>query len=162
MIEQQVLEALGSLALAAAISVAAFFVRLIRLHASVKRIELIEKLAGIAVRAIEQMSDAAGWSSKQKLMGALDGLRSLLKKQGISLTNEQMRTAIEDAVKVMKDANNDLLAPVPPIPPTPVTIQVAPPVAAPKPEPQPEQPPAAPKRTRKPKVSQTQAAADAH
>lgn len=68
-----------------------------------KAIEIVEILAKNAVRATEQVAGALDIHGKDKLEHAKTSLIEGLESQNIHLTNEELNTFIEAAVKAAND-----------------------------------------------------------
>lgn len=68
-----------------------------------KAIEIVEILAKNAVRATEQVADKLDIHGKDKLEHAKTSLIEGLESQNIHLTNEELNTFIEAAVKAAND-----------------------------------------------------------
>lgn len=69
-----------------------------------KTIKIVEILAKNAVNAVEQVSAVTGFKGKDKLEQAHDKIRAELTKYGISMTDRELDTFIESAVKQMNDS----------------------------------------------------------
>ena len=69
-----------------------------------KAIEIVEILAKNAVRATEQVADKLDIHGKDKLEYAKTSLIEGLELHNIYLTNDQLNTFIESAVKTVNDA----------------------------------------------------------
>lgn len=69
-----------------------------------KTIKIVEILAKNAVNAVEQVSAETGYKGEEKLEQARIKIRAELSKYNISMTDTDMDTFIESAVKQMNDA----------------------------------------------------------
>lgn len=69
-----------------------------------KTIKIVEILAKNAVNAVEQVSAETGYKGEEKLEQARIKIRAELNKYNISMTDKDMDTFIESAVKQMNDA----------------------------------------------------------
>lgn len=69
-----------------------------------KTIKIVEILAKNAVNAVEQVASETGYKGEEKLEQARIKIRTELNKYNISLTDTDMDTFIESAVKQMNDA----------------------------------------------------------
>ena len=69
-----------------------------------KTIKIVEILARNAVNAVEQVASETGYKGEEKLEQARIKIRAELNKYNISMTDTDMDTFIESAVKKMNDA----------------------------------------------------------
>nr|DAT17238.1 MAG TPA: holin [Caudoviricetes sp.] len=69
-----------------------------------KTIKIVEILAKNAVNAVEQVSAETGYKGEEKLEQARIKIRAELKKYNISMTDRDLDTFVESAVKQMNDA----------------------------------------------------------
>lgn len=69
-----------------------------------KTIKLVEILAKNAVNAVEQVSAETGYKGEEKLEQARTKIRAELNKYNISMTDKDLDTFVESAVKQMNDA----------------------------------------------------------
>lgn len=69
-----------------------------------KTIKIVEILAKNAVNAVEQVSAETGYKGEEKLEQARIKIRTELNKYNVSMTDTDMDTFIESAVKQMNDA----------------------------------------------------------
>jgi LL-H family phage holin len=69
-----------------------------------KTIKIVEILAKNAVNAVEQVSAVTGYRGQEKLEQARDKIRAELGKYNISMTDKDLETFIESAVKQMNDS----------------------------------------------------------
>ena len=69
-----------------------------------KTIKIVEILAKNAVNAVEQVSAETGYKGEEKLEQARTKIRAELTKYGISMTDKDLDTFVESAVKQMNDA----------------------------------------------------------
>ena len=69
-----------------------------------KTIKIVEILAQNAVNAVEQVASETGYKGEEKLEQARDKVRAELTKYNISMTDTDLDTFIESAVKRMNDA----------------------------------------------------------
>lgn len=69
-----------------------------------KAIKIIEILAKNAVNAVEQVSAETGYKGEEKLEQARIKIRSELNKYNINMTDSDLDTFVESAVKQMNDA----------------------------------------------------------
>lgn len=69
-----------------------------------KTIKIVEILAKNAVNAVEQVASETGYKGEEKLEQARIKIRTELNKYNISMTDTDMDTFIESAVKQMNDA----------------------------------------------------------
>ena len=69
-----------------------------------KTIKIVEILAKNAVNAVEQVSAETGYKGEEKLEQARNKIRAELNKYNISMTDKDMDTFIESAVKQMNEA----------------------------------------------------------
>ena len=68
-----------------------------------KTIKIIEILAKNAVNAVEQVASETGYKGEEKLEQARTKIRSELSKYNISMTDKDLDTFVESAVKQMND-----------------------------------------------------------
>ena len=69
-----------------------------------KTIKIVEILAKNAVNAVEQVASETGYKGEEKLEQARIKIRTELNKYNISMTDTDMDTFIESAVKQMNDS----------------------------------------------------------
>ena len=69
-----------------------------------KTIKIVEILAKNAVNAVEQVSTETGYKGEEKLEQARIKIRAELSKYNISMTDRDLDTFVESAVKQMNDA----------------------------------------------------------
>lgn len=69
-----------------------------------KTIKIVEVLAKNAVNAVEQVSAETGYKGEEKLEQARIKIRAELNKYNISMTDSDLDTFVESAVKQMNDA----------------------------------------------------------
>ena len=69
-----------------------------------KAIKIVEILAKNAVNAVEQVSAETGYKGEEKLEQARIKIRAELSKYNISMTDRDLDTFVESAVKQMNDA----------------------------------------------------------
>ena len=69
-----------------------------------KTVKITEILAKNAVHAVEQVSSETGFKGDEKLKQARDKVRAELTKYNISMTDKDLDTLGESAVKQMNDA----------------------------------------------------------
>ena len=69
-----------------------------------KTIKIVEILAKNAVNAVEQVSAETGYKGEEKLEQARIKIRAELSKSNINMTDKDLETFIESAVKQMNDA----------------------------------------------------------
>lgn len=69
-----------------------------------KTVKIVEILAKNAVNAVEQVSTETGYKGEEKLEQARIKIRAELNKYNIGMTDKDMDTFIESAVKQMNDA----------------------------------------------------------
>nr|DAX85004.1 MAG TPA: holin [Caudoviricetes sp.] len=69
-----------------------------------KTIKIVEILAKNAVNAVEQVSAETGYKGEEKLEQARIKIRSELNKYNIHMTDSDLDTFVESAVKQMNDA----------------------------------------------------------
>ena len=69
-----------------------------------KTVKIVEILAKNAVHAVEQVASETGFKGDEKLEQARDKVRAELTKYNISMTDRDLDTFIESAVKQMNDA----------------------------------------------------------
>ena len=69
-----------------------------------KTVKIAEILAKNAVHAVEQVASETGFKGDEKLEQARDKVRAELTKYNISMTDRDLDTFIESAVKQMNDA----------------------------------------------------------
>lgn len=69
-----------------------------------KTIKIVEILAKNAVNAVEQVAAETGYKGEEKLEQARDKVRAELAKYNISMTDKDLDTFVESAVKQMNDA----------------------------------------------------------
>ena len=69
-----------------------------------KTVKIAEILAKNAVHAVEQVSSETGYKGEEKLEQARDKVRAELAKYNISMTDKDLDTFVESAVKQMNDA----------------------------------------------------------
>ena len=69
-----------------------------------KTIKIVEILAKNAVNAVEQVAQETGFKGEEKLEQARTKIRAELSKYNISMTDHDLDTFIESAVKQMNDA----------------------------------------------------------
>lgn len=69
-----------------------------------KTIKIVEILAKNAVNAVEQVASETGYKGQEKLEQARDKIRAELVKYNISMTDKDLDTFVESAVKRMNEA----------------------------------------------------------
>ena len=69
-----------------------------------KTIKIIETLAKNAVNAVEQISAETGYKGEEKLEQARTKIRAELNKYNISITDKDLDTFVESAVKQMNES----------------------------------------------------------
>lgn len=69
-----------------------------------KTIKIVEILAKNAVNAVEQVVAETGYKGEEKLGQARDKIRAELTKYNISMTDKDLDTFVESAVKQMNEA----------------------------------------------------------
>lgn len=69
-----------------------------------KTIKIVEILAKNAVNAVEQVASETGYKGEEKLEQARTKIRAELTKYNISMTDRDLDTFVESAVKQMNDA----------------------------------------------------------
>ena len=69
-----------------------------------KTIKIVETLAKNSVNAVEQVASETGYKGEEKLEQARDKVRAELSKYNISMTDRDLDTFVESAVKQMNDA----------------------------------------------------------
>nr|DAO49289.1 MAG TPA: holin [Caudoviricetes sp.] len=69
-----------------------------------KTIKIVEILAKNAVNAVEQVASETGYKGQEKLDQARTKIRAELTKYNISMTDKDLDTFVESAVKQMNDA----------------------------------------------------------
>ena len=69
-----------------------------------KAVKIAEILAKNAVHAVEQVAQETGYKGDEKLEQARDKVRAELTKYNISMTDKDLDTFVESAVKQMNDA----------------------------------------------------------
>ena len=69
-----------------------------------KTIKIVEILAKNAVNAVEQVASETGYKGEEKLEQARTKIRAELGKYNISMTDKDLETFIESAVKQMNDS----------------------------------------------------------
>ena len=69
-----------------------------------KTIKIVEILAKNAVNAVEQVASETGFKGEEKLEQARTKIRAELSKYNISMTNKDLDTFVESAVKQMNDS----------------------------------------------------------
>lgn len=69
-----------------------------------KTIKIVEILAKNAVNAVEQVAQETGFKGEEKLEQARTKIRAELNKYNISMTDKDLDTFVESAVKQMNDA----------------------------------------------------------
>lgn len=67
-------------------------------------IKIVEILAKNAVNAVEQVASETGYKGEEKLEQARTKIRAELLKYNISMTDKDLDTFVESAVKQMNDA----------------------------------------------------------
>lgn len=67
-------------------------------------VKIVEILAKNAVNAVEQVAAETGYKGEEKLEQARDKVRAELAKYNISMTDKDLDTFVESAVKEMNDA----------------------------------------------------------
>lgn len=67
-------------------------------------IKIVEILAKNAVNAVEQVASETGYKGEEKLEQARTKIRAELSKYNISMTDKDLDTFVESAVKQMDDA----------------------------------------------------------
>lgn len=67
-------------------------------------VKIIEILSKNAVNAVEQVASETGYKGEEKLEHARDKVRAELTKYNISMTDRDLDTFVESAVKQMNDA----------------------------------------------------------
>ena len=69
-----------------------------------KTIKIVEILAKNAVNTVEQVASETGYKGQEKLEQARDKVRAELAKYNISMTDKDLDTFVESAVKQMNDS----------------------------------------------------------
>lgn len=69
-----------------------------------KTVKIVEILAKNAVNAVEQVSAETGFKGEEKLEQARAKIRAELSKYNISMTDKDLDTFVESAVKQMNEA----------------------------------------------------------
>lgn len=69
-----------------------------------KTIKIVEILAKNAVNAVEQVASETGYKGEEKLEQARAKIRAELSKYNISMTDRDLDTFVESAVKQMNDS----------------------------------------------------------
>ena len=69
-----------------------------------KTVKIVEILARNAVNAVEQVASETGYKGEEKLEQARAKIRAELSKYNISMTDKDLDTFVESAVKQMNDA----------------------------------------------------------
>ena len=69
-----------------------------------KTIKIVEILAKNAVNAVEQVASETGYKGEEKLEQARTKIRAELTKYNIHMTDKDLDTFVESAVKQMNDA----------------------------------------------------------
>ena len=69
-----------------------------------KTIKIVEILAKNAVNAVEQVASETGYKGEEKLEQARIKIRAELSKYNINMTDSDLDTFVESAVKQMNDA----------------------------------------------------------
>lgn len=69
-----------------------------------KTIKIVEILAKNAVNAVEQIASETGYKGEEKLEQARTKIRAELTKYNISMTDRDLDTFVESAVKQMNEA----------------------------------------------------------
>ena len=69
-----------------------------------KAVKIAEILAKNAVNAVEQVTSETGYKGEEKLEQARTKIRTELSKYNISMTDKDLDTFVESAVKQMNDA----------------------------------------------------------
>lgn len=69
-----------------------------------KTIKIVEILAKNAVNAVEQVASETGYKGEEKLEQARIKIRAELNKYNINMTDSDLDTFVESAVKQMNDA----------------------------------------------------------
>ena len=67
-------------------------------------VKIVEILAKNAVNAVEQVASETGYKGEEKLEQARTKIRTELSKYNISMTDRDLDTFVESAVKQMNDA----------------------------------------------------------
>lgn len=70
-------------------------------------VKIVEILAKNAVNAVEQVASETGYKGEEKLEQARTKIRAELSKYNISMTDKDLDTFVESAVKQMNDAWKD-------------------------------------------------------
>lgn len=84
------------------------------------RLETAMNIAGIVVRAVEQIGAVYGWDGEKKKDEAVKRMIDLAKANGIYVTAAEVDTLVEGAVAALKRAGAELHAPsAAPAPSTP-------------------------------------------
>ena len=68
-----------------------------------RTIKIVAILAKNAVNAVEQVASETGYKGEEKLEQARDKIRAELTKYNISMTDKDLDTFVESAVKLMND-----------------------------------------------------------
>ena len=69
-----------------------------------KTVKIVEILTKNAVNAVEQVASVTGYKGEEKLEQARDKIRAELSKYNISMTDKDLDTFVESAVKQMNEA----------------------------------------------------------
>lgn len=93
------------------------YAALLRGRMSDEQLQRAQRIAGIVVSAAEQVAAASGatMAGKQKLDWALGAAQQLAEKAGLDLTEDQWRALIEEAVKDLKAAGQEIKAAAAPL-----------------------------------------------
>lgn len=69
-----------------------------------RTVKIVEIIAKNAVNAVEQVASETGYKGEEKLEQARTKIRAELNKYNISMTDKDLDTFVESAVKQMNDA----------------------------------------------------------
>lgn len=104
------MEATWTTVLLAALSLAlGYVVRSLTAHPDLlTKLGVVEEVAAIAVRAVEQIAAARGWNSAQKYQEAEDRIVAFAQRYGIHLSKGDLQTLIEGAVRELAAAGLEI------------------------------------------------------
>lgn len=83
----------------------------IQAHTSAKTFELMTAIGRAAVKATAQVAKTRGWTNADKYADAKDRIEALATAHGLKLTEAQINTLVERAVRELKTLDATFLGP---------------------------------------------------
>ena len=101
---QQINEIIINAAISILVILAGIAVKTVIKKGGEQSVKIVEILAKNAVNAVEQVSTETGYKGEEKLEQARIKIRAELNKYNIGMTDKDLDTFVESAVKQMNDA----------------------------------------------------------